>query len=149
MTSWICVDAGVILKLVLNEPDSAKAEALWKHWANNGFRLMAPSLFPYEITAVIRKAIRQDRLSVARGQQALRQALAFGVRLYTFPGIHDRALELAVQFNRSSAYDEHYLALAEKTGNEFWTADKRLYNAVHDKLPWVHWLGDFHLSGTI
>jgi len=143
MASWVCVDAGIVLKLVLNEPDTPMAEALWEFWANNGFRPIAPSLFPFEITAVIRKAIRQDRLSAARGQQALRQALAFGVRLYTFPGIHERALELAVQFNRPSAYDEHYLALAEKTGNEFWTADERLYNAVHGKLSWVRWLGEF------
>lgn len=104
---------------------------------------MAPSLFPYEITAVIRKAIRQNRVSASFGQQALRQALAFGVRLYTFPGIHERALALSLQFNRPSAYDEHYLALAEKTGVDFWTADERLYNAVHAKLPWVHWLGEW------
>lgn len=143
MTSWICVDAGLVLKLVLNEPDSPKAEALWRSWAQNGMRPMAPSLFPYEITAVIRKAIRQNRVSASFGQQALRQALAFGVRLYTFPGIHERALALSLQFNRPSAYDEHYLALAEKTGVDFWTADERLYNAVHAKLPWVHWLGEY------
>ena len=143
MTSWICVDAGIVLKLVLNEPDSPKAEAFWQHWAQNGVRPMAPSLFPYEITAVIRKAIRQNRLSAPLGQQALRQALAFGVRLYTFPGIHERALALSLQFNRPSAYDKHYLALAEKTGVDFWTADERLFNAVHEKIAWVRWLGEF------
>jgi len=148
MASWICIDAGIILKLVLNEPDSPQAEALWLYWARNGIRPIAPSLFPYEITAVIRKAISQNRLSAVRGQQALHQALAFGVRLYTFPGIHARALEFAEMFNRTSAYDEHYLALAEKTGNEFWTADKRLFNTVQNKLPWVRWLGNFHQSAS-
>lgn len=142
MTSWVCVDAGILLKLVLNEPDSTKAEALWRSWITAGLRPIAPPLFPYEITAVLRKAVRQDRLSAARGQQALRQALAFGVQLSTFPGIHERALELALLFNRPSAYDEHYLALAEKTGVEFWTADERLYHAVHDQLAWIRWLGE-------
>ncbi|GAB4577906.1 MAG: type II toxin-antitoxin system VapC family toxin [Anaerolineales bacterium] len=143
MISWVCVDVGILLKLVLNEPDSDKAEALWRSWVITGRRPIAPPLFPYEITAVICKAIRQDRLSAARGQQALRQALAFGVRLSTFPGIHERALELSLLFNRPSAYEEHYLALAEKTGAEFWTADERLFNAVHEKLAWVRWLGEF------
>ncbi len=41
------------------------------------------------------------------------------------------------------SYDAHYLALAEHLGCEFWTADKRLHNAVHEKLPWVRGLGDF------
>lgn len=146
--NFCCVDAGIVLKLVLNGPDSPKAEALWLFWAQNGYRPIAPSLFPYEITAVLRKAIRQNWVSAERGEQALQQALAFGVRLYTFPGIHERALALSLQFNRPSTYDEHYLALAEKMGVEFWTADERLYNAVHDRLTWVRWLGAFPEMGS-
>jgi len=143
MTSWVCVDAGILLKLVLNEPDSETAEALWLQWVRAGIRPIAPPLFPYEITAVIRKAIRQNSLNAPLAQQALRQALAFGVRLYTFPGIHERALALSLQFNRPSAYGEHYLALAEKTGVDFWTANEHFFNAVHEKIPWVRWLGAF------
>jgi len=50
---------------------------------------------------------------------------------------------LATHFNRPTAYDAHYLALAEMLGCEFWTADRRLYNAVKEELPWVKWLSDF------
>jgi predicted nucleic acid-binding protein len=63
--------------------------------------------------------------------------------LQTFDGIHERAWQLATEFGRPTAYDTHYLALAEHLGCPFWTADQRLFNAVSDKLEWVHFLGDF------
>jgi predicted nucleic acid-binding protein len=50
---------------------------------------------------------------------------------------------LATRFNRPAAYDAHHLALAEMMNCEFWTADRRLFNVVKDKLPWVHWLREF------
>ena len=52
------------------------------------------------------------------------------------------AFALASQFGRSTAYDMFYLALVKKVG-EFWTADKRLYNAcVQQGWAIVRWLGN-------
>ncbi len=51
-------------------------------------------------------------------------------------------MELAERFRRPATYDPHYLALAEREGCEFWTADERLWNAVKADLPWVRWLGE-------
>ena len=34
--------------------------------------------------------------------------------------------------------DAHYLALAQRLGAEFWTADRRLVQAVQATLPWVN-----------
>lgn len=59
----------------------------------------------------------------------------------TFPDLHERAWNLAAEPNRPTAYDAPYLALAEILVCEFWTADKRLYQAVQSRLPWVCWLG--------
>lgn len=47
-----------------------------------------------------------------------------------------------VKKNRPTAYDAHYLALAEYAGCAFWTADQRLFDAVRRQLDWVHWLGE-------
>jgi predicted nucleic acid-binding protein len=41
-----------------------------------------------------------------------------------------------------SACDGAYLALAEKTGDELVTGDKRLRDAVKDPVSWVLWIGD-------
>ena len=58
-------------------------------------------------------------------------------------GLHQRAWELARYFGLPAAYDAHYLALAEMADCAFWTADKRLFDAVHEELGWVNWLGNY------
>ena len=36
-----------------------------------------------------------------------------------------------------------YLALAQRKSARLVTGDRRLYNAVKDKLPWVLWIEDY------
>lgn len=141
MTSWVCVDSSVVLKLVLNEPDSEKAEALWLTWLESGQIPVAPPLFPFEITAVLRRHVARGSITEENGSIALDKALAFRVRLSTFDALHKRAWEFAARLNRPTAYDAHYLALANEIGCEFWTADERLFNAARTQLSWVRLLG--------
>ena len=143
MTSQICVDSGVLLKLLLNEPDSGLAEALWQSWVNEGIQPVAPQLFPFEVTAVLRKLTHREIIEAELAEKMLKTALTIDVSLQTFDGIHKRAWQLAAEFQRPTAYDTHYLALAEHLGCAFWTADLRLFNAVSEKLNWVHFLGNF------
>jgi predicted nucleic acid-binding protein len=65
-------------------------------------------------------------------------ALGLRITLFGHADLHRRALLLAGQFSLPSAYDAHYLAVAEAFGAEFWTADRRLFQAVSGSLPWVH-----------
>ena len=143
MTSPICVDAGILLKLVLPEPDSHLAEALWQSWVKEGIQPVAPQLFPFEVTAVLRKLTHRGLVQTEIGEKTLEKALQFDVTLQTFAGIHERAWRLATEFSRPTAYDTHYLALAENLGCPFWTADQKLFNAVSEKLDWVNFLGNF------
>lgn len=57
-----------------------------------------------------------------------------------------RGYDLAAKFNRPTAYDAQYLAVAERLKCEFWTADERLVNAVQKDLSWVKWIGNFQLE---
>jgi predicted nucleic acid-binding protein len=74
--------------------------------------------------------------------ELLSAALGLRITLFGHPALHRRALLLAGQFSLPSAYDAHYLAVAEVFGAEFWTADRRLFQAVGDTLPWVHSIHD-------
>jgi predicted nucleic acid-binding protein len=74
------------------------------------------------------------------GAEALEAALALDIALYGDADLHRRALELAQRFSLPATHDAHYLALAERLGAEFWTADRRLTRAVQVTLPWVHWI---------
>ncbi|MCA9956129.1 MAG: type II toxin-antitoxin system VapC family toxin [Ardenticatenaceae bacterium] len=146
MTSQICIDSGILLKLLLNEPDSHLAEALWRGWVMAGVQPIAPHLFWFEVTAVLRKLTHRGLIQTEIAEKMLEKALQFDVTLQTFDGIHARAWQLATEFGRPTAYDTHYLALAEHLGCPFWTADLRLFNAVHDKLEWVYFLGNFKME---
>lgn len=143
MTSQICVDANILLKLLLKETDSHLAEAAWQSWLADGVEMIAPPLFPFEVTSVLRKATHRGIIEADHGEKLLKTAFQFGVKLKTFPDIHKTAWHLATRFERPSVYDAHYLALAQYAGCPFWTADKKLFNAVSQKLPWVNWLGNW------
>ena len=53
MNSRVCIDANLALRLVLAEPDSAKAHHLWDTWINADVDVIAPPLLVFEATSVI------------------------------------------------------------------------------------------------
>jgi predicted nucleic acid-binding protein len=143
MNSLVCTDASLALKLVLNEPDSALARALWEDWKAVQATVIAPTLWGYEVTSVIRNRVHRGQLPLDIEGEVFAAVQQLPVQLMEPTGLHQRAWELARHFNRPAAYDAHYLALAEMAGCPFWTADERLFNVVRDELDWVHWLGDY------
>jgi predicted nucleic acid-binding protein len=143
MSLAICVDASITLKLVLPEDDSHLARSLWQQWLEQNLTIIAPTLWAYEVTSVIRNQVHRKKVGAETEAAAIEAVHNLPVRTLAPAGLHRRAWELAKQFDRPAAYDSHYLALAEMVGCPFWTADKRLRNAVEDHLNWVHWLGDY------
>ena len=148
MTSVVCADAGLCLKLVLPEHDSALARALWDEWRANQTRVIAPTLWAYEVTSVIRNRVHRGLFPADREAAAFDTLHRLPVDLQRPDTLHQRAAELARHFNRPSAYDAHYLALAQIAGCPLWTADERLFNAVRGEFGWVYWLGNHRLPGT-
>lgn len=150
----VVVDTSVAVKWVLAEADSATAHALLAEWTANGVSMLAPALFAYEVTNVLRQQIRKGILTLDEAKLALVGMSTLGPALAASTSPQDvltastRALELAHQFGLPAAYDAHYLALAEREGCDYWTADQRLWNAVKATLPWVRWLGNYTLAAS-
>ena len=142
MPSIVCADAGLALKLVFPEADSARARALWDAWRLNQTTVVAPTLWGYEVTSVIRNRVHRGLFPGADEATAITTLYQVPIQLLYPDALHLNAAQLARRFNRSAAYDAHYLALAEMLGCPFWTADERLFNAVRNDLAWVHWLGN-------
>ena len=138
---WVCVDANLVIKLVVEEAYSHETRALWRTWQSNNYKISAPPLLRYEMTSVLRKHVTRGLRTLQESRQALQLALAFNIQYLEPVDFHLRVFELADRLGRPVAYDTHYLALAEHLGCEFWTADGRLVNAVRSTLPWVKWLG--------
>ena len=143
MNSPVCVDANLIVRTLVPDNFSQEAEALLARWQKTETPLIAPALLAYEVTSTLRRMVYQGALLRARGEQAFAHFQRMDIRLSHRKTILPLAWELARQFNRPRAYDTAYLAVAQLNSCEFWTADKRLYNAVHPELAWVNWIGDY------
>ena len=136
-SSWLCVDANLVLRLVADPADES-VQSLWEQWDSEGRQLAAPTLLPYEVANALYRYQKLGYIGTAAVQLALKAALALPLELHGEPELHWRALELANRFSLPAAYDAHYLALAELLDGEFWTADGGLARAVQSSLPWVH-----------
>lgn len=141
--SLVCVDANIVVKIVSPEELRPQALALWQRWLDEGREVVAPRLLSYEVTAVLRRKVVRGLLALAEARGALEAALALPIMLFDQPGLSQQAFELATRLNRPTAYDSHYLALAEHLDCHFWTADERLYNATKNQFSHIRWLGDF------
>ena len=134
------VDASVVLRgFFPDEEGHTKAQVLIRAYAQGEIELHAPTLLPYEVTNAVLQAIRRDRISPEKGREIL---IAFeGLGIPTVDVSWQQTLELARTYGQS-AYDGAYLALAEESESKLVTGDRRLYNVVKDRLPWVLWIED-------
>jgi predicted nucleic acid-binding protein len=66
-TAYVCVDASLVIKVVVREPDSEKADALFAQWSNEGTHLIAPAFFDVETDSILRqKVILRQELTLQR-----------------------------------------------------------------------------------
>ncbi len=139
----ICVDASVAVKWLFPEERSALAFGLLATAAQRSEPLCAPPLLRPEVTNALRKRMVREGLAIEDATRLLQRFLITPVAIHNPDGLHQRALELAAQFNLPATYDAHYLALAQHAGCDLWTDDGRLLGALNGRLPFVRWLGDF------
>jgi predicted nucleic acid-binding protein len=136
-SSWLCVDANLVIRLVADPKDEAVRQ-LWEEWDDQNRQVAAPTLLFYEVSNALYRYQKLGMMGSSTVRLALRAALSLPLRLHGEADLHWRALELVERFSLPAACDAHYLAVAERLGGEFWTADRRLAQAVQADLPWVH-----------
>jgi hypothetical protein len=84
MTSWVVADSGIFLATVLIEPYSANAKSLVAFWKSQNFQVAAPSLFHYEIVAVLRKHVYRGTITQQKADVNLEALLEIPVHLTIF-----------------------------------------------------------------
>ncbi len=138
--SVLVVDASVVVKWFMPEVDSDRALLVRESLVEGECGLIAPDLMLSEFGNVLWK--RRDVLDEATSLEMIGDLLALGITLVPCEQILAHAYRVARRYN-CTVYDSLYLALAERRECDIITADKRLCNAVHGELPFVHWLGDW------
>lgn len=139
--SWVCVDAGCVVRL-FTEPDDDRYPALWRRWPAEERVVVAPRLLRDEVTNVLYRSRLGRALRSVSIESALRAVLALPIHFRDDDDLHEAAIRFAERFSLSTAYDAHYLALADRLAVDFWTTDRKLVHAVRADLPWVRLVGE-------
>lgn len=122
MTATKVVDASAIAALLFQEPNG---EAIVRQL--EGFRLVAPSLFGYELANVCWLKCRRfpaNQALLLAGFARLRR-----LEIGELPVDHDEVVRLAAEAG-FTAYDASYLWLARRLGAELVTLDAALLKAA-------------------
>jgi len=137
----VVVDASIAAKWVVREPDSPAAAALLRGWLAGGMQPIAPTFLAIEVANVLHRQARAGVFTRAEAEEALRLVLAT-VALRDAPDRDTvRALQIADATGQATPYDALYLALAERAGCEYWTADARFVGTAAAQFPQVKQLG--------
>jgi predicted nucleic acid-binding protein len=103
--SIICVDASIVIPLVVEGGNIKRISELWITWHESESVLIAPTLLSYEVTNVLRRYLVHGELSEEETTKALQAALAFDLTLYNDDELHLKALYFANRFSLPAAYD--------------------------------------------
>lgn len=141
--SDIVLDSGIFIASVFPETLTPQAKQFIQQLQTDRITFHAPTLLRYEVIAVARKAVYQGRVTVEEGFRSRNQLLSYPITLHFDDDLLKRGYELAAEYNRPTAYDSQYLAVAERLSCDFWTADERMFNAVKDRFPSIRWLGNW------
>lgn len=142
---WV-IDASVAAKWHLrDEPLREQADAFWHRFQDGLIGAVAPRLSVHEIASAISVAGWVGRIEKGDAQAEIEQYASCGLPMPEDPAwlvvsASEFAFELRVPY-----YDCVYIALAERLGAWLVTSDRKLYDAVRDRLPFVRWLGDVAL----
>ena len=136
----IVLDANLIASLVIPLAYSEQATTLVLDWKRQGVTFVAPALWSYEVSTVLRKAVVTDYLSPDELDFALEQVWKINIQdVPASLALHQQALDWAERLGQSKTYDSAYLAVAESLQTEFWTADRPLVkSAQRAGAHWVH-----------
>lgn len=141
MPEPLVVDASFAFRLVLPGTERDRFRSLVDRWLRDGYELYAPTLWAYEMTSALCKAVRFGELTPEEGRHSLALAQTLGIQLIPPDADQARAaFDWTLRLDRAAAYDSFYLALAETLRCDLWTADRHLHNAVEQ--PWVRCAAD-------
>ena len=119
----IVLDTSAAVELLLRTPTGSRVEGMI---FSTGETLHAPHLIDLEIAQVLRRYTMADRISSARGTEALQDLADMSLTRHHHTSFLPRIWQLRENF---TAYDAVYVALAELLEARLLTCDGRMTRA--------------------
>jgi predicted nucleic acid-binding protein len=137
MAKVCVVDASVVLKWFLREPDSASADILLEKLLNDELELLAPDLILLETASALwKRVIIRKEMSAKEAALIHRDLLTLPLSLIASGTMVDAVLRIALE-HKHSVYDSLYCALAIERDCDFVTADRVLANKLQTVFPFI------------
>ena len=130
------VDTSVVVKLLVDEPDSDKADALYSSLILGTVSLLAPDLVFVESVNALWVKTRRGELAEGEAEEKIGRLKRLCALMEIVP-VESIALEAFRNACRYShaVYDTAFLALAESRGIRFITADEKFYEKARRHSP--------------
>lgn len=130
------LDSSTAFKWVVAEYDSAKATRLRDEARRGWHELIAPDVFPIELAHALTRAERQGRIGIGDAAAHWAAVMTDAPRLEPSTALLPRAIAVSSSV-RIGVYDCLYIALAEREGCDFVTADAKLVANLQARFPFV------------
>ena len=140
METVVIVDTSLAVKWVAVESDSPLAIRLSESWSRARTVVSAPDLMPFEAANALYGKAYWGHVSYDEAKDMMANLMAVPIVYHQSASLHSRAMELAEVLGQDMVYHSFFLALAEFMDCEFWTADKRFYNAAQNTHPQIHYI---------
>ena len=147
--SQLVIDASVLAQIYVKddeEPFTTAAEEIVRRHVSGSIELVAPQFILYEIPSAIHRAVRRRRLDPSDARLAIRHF--FNLRLRTLGSDDTLGLMIESVYMRAAQlgchmYDALSLVVAEVLRYRFITADRKLYQRIHDQVGYIIWIQDY------
>lgn len=80
-SSLVCVDASLIVRVLVPGPFTDRALALMAAWRRDRVSLIAPALLAFEVTSVLRRCVYLGEISLDQGERAFNAFRRIDLRL--------------------------------------------------------------------
>ena len=145
----IVVDASIVIKWIIEEVDSDRAEAFFNGCLAAGRDLVGPPhLFGEVMNGLYQRYRSSDparHISRDELDRAVTEVLEYPLEISRPAGLYQQAVLFAVNVALPAVYDGIYVVLAQMLSTELWTADRRLLTALGGRAPWVRPLSTYPL----
>jgi predicted nucleic acid-binding protein len=137
------INASAIAKWWLNDEDFVpQALALKVEFEAGRAELATPTHLHYEVTSLLRRAVRSGRISQPDAEAAIATLFSYNIHLMDAQEILAAALTLSLRLNLS-LYDACYLIVADAVDGTLISDDRNMRRALGGSHPRINWLEDY------
>ncbi|MBU7586124.1 MAG: type II toxin-antitoxin system VapC family toxin [Nostoc sp. TH1S01] len=142
MTRVLCIDTSVWIPYLLPETYQAQAITLIAEALSLNIRLVAPAFVWAEVGSVLRKKTRMGFITTEEALGFFEDFCELPIDYLEEEAIRLKSWEIAEQYQLSTLYDAAFLACAEMTSAEFWTADAALVRKLTPRPAYLREIGE-------